>query len=107
MLVAALSTSCGLFTGSISKSDLESKAHESLQKSVGSAIGDTTFTVKCPHGLKAKAKESVKCKLSTSDGYEFFMTSTVKSVKDSKVNLIFKVDDVPSKTPMTSDKPLS
>ena len=78
--------------GSVSQTEVESKAMTALTKEVGQAIA----SIDCPGGLDAKVGESETCTLTTKQGPKYAMTATIKSVSDhDTVEFDFQVADKP------------
>lgn len=91
LVAAALAASlAGCGTGSVSKSDVESKV-----KDVFSSKIPGTITVSCDGDLKAEKGKTERCIITADDGSRLGVTVSVTDVKDGKADMHFQADDKP------------
>lgn len=86
--VAALSSLAACGTGSVSKSDVESKVKDLMATKIQGDI-----TVSCDGDLKAEKGKSERCVVTADDGSKLGVTVTVKGVDGGKANMHIQADD--------------
>ena len=92
LALSACEASVEVGGNSVSASEIESQATDSLTKQVGQA----PKSISCPEDLDAKVGESETCVLTATDGTTFDMTATITSVADETAHFDFEVAGKPN-----------